>query len=208
MRRYEMNKGNAKRSLRRAVIIIGSIALLLFLSSLTLMILANYVFNCSKIDIFSTAISGSYDMNIPFSIIIDIFSSTGGILLGLKIDRYSSEKNEEENIEKMWTSIKKMVSRFASDIETQTLFVLSNYKIHWDALLRSDSLSVHTLQNDEKYFDLSDLFYYLDFHRNFWKESADKTYFEIVNDFTINKSFRAGLEQWKEKVDRMNKSLG
>jgi len=202
-----MKKRNAKKSLKKSIIIIGSIASFFFLSSLTLMILANYIYKCSKIDIFSTAISGSYDMNIPFSIIIDIFSATGGILLGLKIDRYSFEKNEEEDISAMWESVKKMVNKLKNSTETETVFVISSYRIHWDALLRSDSLSVRTLQNDEKYFILSDIFYYLDFHRNFWEESANKKYIEIINDFTINQSFRTGLREWKDKIDQMNISL-
>ncbi len=202
-----MGKGNAKKSLKRTATIIGSIALLFFGSSLLLMILANYFFKDTVIDIFSTAVSGSYEMNIPFSIIIDIFSSTGGILLGLKIDRFSSEKNEEEEIDKINTVIYKLIQKLSNDIKEKPLLVLSNYKIHWEALLRSDSFSIRALQNDERYFELSDIFCFLDFHRKFWEEFADKTYTIVSNTQSINSAFREELKNWKDNVDTMDIQL-
>jgi hypothetical protein len=197
---------NAKRSLKRTAIVLGSVILLLFISSLVLMILDNYFFKEITIDFFSTAVSGSHEMNVPFSIIIEMFSSTGGILLGLKIDRYTSEKSEEELAEKMWCSIYILLSKLSEDIQTQPLLVLSNYKIHWEALLHTYTFSIYTLQSDEKYFELSNIFHFLDYHRCYWSDKADKKYSEIANDYTINIAFRTGLINWKIKIDEMTKT--
>lgn len=106
----------------------------------------------------------------PFSILIEILSSIGGVFFGIRIGQWIDDKASMEQLSDLWRKIHRLLISLKHGIDNSTISIneLAEYKLYWDSLQRADSVAARLLQNDDKYIDLSYIFSFLTFYNNSW----------------------------------------
>lgn len=204
------SKVHAKKSLIWTIVIVSIICLILIVITSLVMVF------CSDKDIFSTAVSNGYQMNIPFTIFIEVLTTTAGIIIGLQIDNYVDEKKGKNSYCELMQRIASFVETLSVEIEGKdkednkvTVFSLAQYKLHWDLMLGADAFAVQTLQQEKDlYFDLAYIFNFLHYNEKHWETHSDKTIRDLQKEtYTVNSDFLSSLEKWIEKVQTLSQTL-
>lgn len=199
------NRNRALKSLKVTIIIVAIICVVLIAVSVILMIWF------PDKDIFSTAVSNGQQINIPFTIFIEVLATTSGIVLGLQIDNYVDEKRGHDSYKELLLRIVKFIDNLVagtSEEALNTVYDLAQFKMHWDLLLQADAFSVQSLQNNKYYFDLAYVFNFLHFNEKYWAAHQEKTIGTLKKErFTVNTKFLDDLENWVNKVGNLQKNL-
>lgn len=199
------NKDRARQSLKTTIIVVAVVCLFLILVTTASMVW------WPDNDIFSTAVSNNYQMNIPFTIFIEVLATSGGIILGLQIDNYVDERRGQNNYKELILRITKFIDYLVdgtNDKASNTVYDLAQYKMHWDLLLQADAFSVQALQNSKYYFDLAYVFNFLHANERYWTAHQDKTINDLKKErYTVGDEFIKSLNNWIEKAKNLQKNL-
>lgn len=203
-------KGHARKSLIWTIVIVSIVCLILIVITSVVMVF------CSDKDIFSTAVSNGNQMNIPFTIFIEVLTTTAGIIIGLQIDNYVDEKKGKNSYHELMERIKNFVRKLYLGIEGNdgdekkaTVFTLAQFKLHWDLMLGADAFAVQTLQQDNDfYFELAYIFNFLHYNEKYWSDHSDKTIAELkMEGFTVKADFLTSLDEWVTRVKMLHDDL-
>lgn len=151
-------------------------------------------------DWFSGEISNNHEMNIPFSIFIQLLTTVGGVFFGVRIDQWFAEKEKEENAQSFLENIYAYLEKLKKGIENnENIYLLSEYRIYWDIIQKSDIVSTKQLLNNDKYADLSFSFCFLSYYKTDWKAYKNINEWESSSTTEMAKS----ICLWKEKVNAL-----
>lgn len=142
-------------------------------------------------------------MKDPFSIFIQMLTSTGGVFFAIRIGQWIDEKKDQEQLDKLWIKIHMYLKNIQINIDDPQVFIreLSEYKIYWDSIQTADNIATQLLQEDEMYIEISYAFSFLYFYQEYWKQ------YEKVSEWKNNAS-RAELKMinnWERKIDALIK---
>lgn len=149
------------------------------------------------IDWFSTQVSNSYGMNIPFSIFIQLVTSIGGVFLGIRIGQWIDEKEEREKLVELWKKIHIFLNALNSGInDNKSIYELYEYKVYWESLQRADTIATKLLQEDEKYTEVYLVFSFLTCYKEKW------SLYENIHQWEINSAVaeRKRIFEWKKNI--------
>ncbi|MDR2971977.1 MAG: hypothetical protein LBU83_08625 [Bacteroidales bacterium] len=240
-KKEQYKKLNEKRALNKTCYIVGGVALFLIILTCFSAIWANYpnwqwqdIFTClwavwtddpnwQRQDIFSTQATGGHQMNIPFAIFIQVVAVAGGIIIGLKIDNFMNAKKEKDESLKTLGYIKYFVEEISKIVHNDTtiteekkkIFVLSEYKCHWEALLTGENLAFRAINDEELdgykkgelYFELNYLFSFWEQNRAYWAPHCTKIFQEYMTSGQVGTDFKVQINLWEKKLEKLHKAL-
>lgn len=152
------------------------------------------------IDFFSTQVSGSYGMNIPCTILIQLITTIGGVFFGIRIDQWITEKEESEKLNDLWKRVNLFLKNLESGISRgESISKLSEYKIHWDAIQRADEVATKLMQEDDRYIDISFVFSFLAYYIESWQK------FDTIHVWELNSSTQTKqrISEWKALIQTL-----
>jgi hypothetical protein len=202
-----MKKNKLKKSMK-PLLILTMVFISLFVVLLALSIFLTMLANpnikpnegSTTIDWFSTQVSNSNEMNVPFSIFIQLITTISGVFFGIRIDQWVDEKEKKEKTNSIWGRINNFLTKLKSGIDNdENIYGLAEYKIHWNSLLQVDNYSTQLLQEDDKYLDISFAFYFLTNYGNNWNN------YENINQWQSNAStqVKERINNWKIKISEL-----
>lgn len=204
-----MNKNykSRRKTSKHYSFVLSAIFILIFIILLVLSLWFTICSNPSKIepiegakmvDWFSTQVSNSYDMNIPFSIFIQLITTIGGVFFGIKIDQWLEELEEKEKLGDSWQRIYEFLCQLKKGIENdENIYELYEYKIYWDSIQRADETATKLLQQDPRYREISTAFSFLSYYINSWKEYPNVKMWEI----NANTQEKERIVCWKNSIN-------
>ncbi len=149
-------------------------------------------------DWFSGEISNNHEMNIPFSIFIQLITTVGGVFFGVRIDQWFAEKEKEENARNFLSNIYAYLEKLKNGIENnENVYLLSEYKIYWDIIQKSDIVSTKQLLSNDRYEELSFAFCFLSYYKTDWQTYKNINEWESSSTTEMAES----ICLWKEKVN-------
>lgn len=152
------------------------------------------------VDWFSTQVTTPYEMNIPFSIFIQLITTIGGVFFGIKIDQWLGDIEEKEKLGESWSKIYEFLCQLKKGIENdENIYELYEYKIYWDSIQRADETATKLLQSDVRYRDISTAFSFLSYYINSWQKYTSVKMWEI----NTNIQERERIQKWKSNIDEL-----
>lgn len=152
------------------------------------------------VDWFSTQVSNSFGMNIPFSIFIQLITSIGGVFLGIRIGQWIDEKEEAEKLLELWNKTNIFLIKLNSGIYVnKNMYELYEYRIYWESIQKADTIATRLLQEDEKYTDITFAFSFLYYYKDKWEK------FENTHQWELNASIseKERINEWKNKINEL-----
>ena len=162
-------------------------------------------------------------MKLLICILIEIAAAAGGILIGLKVDNYTDARKEKDESLKTLGYIKGFVAEIYKIVTNddslsnvqKMVYVLSEYKCHWDALLTGEHLAFRTINDEvldeyskgELYFELNYIFSFWEQNKNHWVAGTPKTYDTFTSDGCATAVFLAQVTLWKTRLEKMHQAL-
>lgn len=149
------------------------------------------------IDWFSTQVSSSNGMNIPFSILIQLITTISGVFFGIRIDQWITEKEEKEKINGLWIRVNRFLKSLNLGIENEeSISKLSEYRIYWDSIQRADEVATKFIQEDEKYIEISFAFSFLTYYTESWRK------FDTIHTWELNASSQTKdrINEWRNLI--------
>lgn len=173
-------------------------------------------------DFFSTEVTNGNSMNIPFSILLQVGATAGGILIGFRIGEYSKSKDETKESEKIIDYIERFLSKITGIVkdngqlkeDENKIYILGEYRYHWKALLIAEKLAFRTLNDikstegfdgDKLYFELNYIFNFWEQNKAHWSNAGTKSYNDFMTDTMADNSFLEQVESWEKRLIEMNK---
>lgn len=154
------------------------------------------------IDWFSSQISNSYGMNIPFSIFIQLITTIGGVFFGIRIDQWIDTKSNNERKYELWKRINIFLNQLNIGIKNdKNIYELFEYKIYWESIQNVDQTATKLLQENEKYSDLAFVFSFLHYYKGNWSN------FESISQWSYNASDEENkrIDHWKNSIEELIK---
>ena len=197
-----------KRKSRRISIVLSSIFIALFIILFVLSIVFTVLSYPSvepiegekSVDWFSTQITNSYDMNIPFSIVIQFITSISGVFFGIRIGQWIDEKEEIEKESELWKKVYRFLTKLKSGISNDSdINELYEYKIYWESLQHTDAIATKRMQEDERYCDVSYVFSFLSYYRDDWSKYSCVHKWEINAPDTVRKR----IDKWEKAIEEL-----
>lgn len=209
MKKINLNKLKSKTA-KRISLVFSLLFVLLFIAILGVSIYftkmsypnVELIEGAKTIDWFSSQISNSYGMNIPFSIFIQLITTIGGVFFGIRIDQWIDAKSNNERRYELWKRINLFLNQLNDGIENdKNIYELFEYKIYWESIQSVDQIAAKLLQENEKYSDLAFVFSFLNYYKGSWNN------FESISQWSYNASDEENkrIDYWKNSIKELIK---